>query len=169
MLKVNSTEIQNNFGKYLLLAGDQDIVITRNGQEVALLSAVNSRSKAGSDYVAKEALSSGYGLHKINYEEFVELTKGIEDRYEYIGGEIYLLASPKTDHQMACNELFGRLFMYFDGKKCTPMAAPYDIMIKLAEDRINVVQPDLMVICDLAEKMDDNGYYQGVDCHISSG
>lgn len=31
MLKVNSTEVQNNFGKYLLLAQEQDVIITRNG------------------------------------------------------------------------------------------------------------------------------------------
>ena len=34
---VNSTEIQNNFGKYLELAAAQEIVITKNGQPVARL------------------------------------------------------------------------------------------------------------------------------------
>ena len=34
---VNSTEIQNNFGKYLDLAAGQEIVITRNGLPVARL------------------------------------------------------------------------------------------------------------------------------------
>ena len=34
---VNSTEIQNNFGKYLDLAASQEIVITRNGLPVARL------------------------------------------------------------------------------------------------------------------------------------
>ena len=34
---VNSTEIQNNFGKYLDLAAEQEIVITRNGLPVARL------------------------------------------------------------------------------------------------------------------------------------
>ena len=32
---VNSTEIQNNFGKYLDLAAGQEIVITKNGMPVA--------------------------------------------------------------------------------------------------------------------------------------
>ena len=34
---VNSTEIQNNFGKYLDLAAGQEIVITKNGLPVARL------------------------------------------------------------------------------------------------------------------------------------
>ena len=34
---VNSTDIQNNFGKYLELASGQEIVITRNGTAVARL------------------------------------------------------------------------------------------------------------------------------------
>ena len=34
---INSTEIQNNFGKYLDLAAGQEIVITRNGLPVARL------------------------------------------------------------------------------------------------------------------------------------
>jgi prevent-host-death family protein len=34
---VNSTEVQNNFGKYLELAARQEIVITKNGQAVARL------------------------------------------------------------------------------------------------------------------------------------
>jgi prevent-host-death family protein len=34
---VNSTDVQNNFGKYLDLAAGQEIVITRNGTAVARL------------------------------------------------------------------------------------------------------------------------------------
>lgn len=162
VVRVNSTEVQNNFGKYLLLAREQDIVITRNGQEVAKLSAADFRSKGGSSYVSEEALASGYGLRKATYEEFVELTKDVEDRYEYIDGEIFLQTSPKSDHQLALGELYGNFFNFFQGKKCTPMVAPYDIIMKRSDDDINVVQPDLMVICDLGEKIGADGYYQGI-------
>ena len=34
---VNSTDVQNNFGKYLELANGQEIVITKNRQPVARL------------------------------------------------------------------------------------------------------------------------------------
>jgi prevent-host-death family protein len=39
---VNSTEVQNNFGKYLDLASGQEIVITRNGLPVARLIGVEN-------------------------------------------------------------------------------------------------------------------------------
>ncbi len=162
MLKVNSTELQNNFGKYLLLAQDQDILITRNGQEVAKLSALVSRKKENFGHVAEEALSSGYGLRKATYEEFLELTKDSEERYEYIDGEIFLLSSPKNYHQLVLGEIYGAFFIFFQGKTCIPMVAPYDITITRSEDSINVVQPDVMVICDLSEQLDDDGYYKGV-------
>src|SRR5690554_7262091 len=42
------------------------------------------------------------------------------------------------------------------------MVAPYDITLKRNKDDINIVQPDIMVICDLAEKLGDDGYYKGV-------
>ncbi|ADY55588.1 prevent-host-death family protein [Syntrophobotulus glycolicus DSM 8271] len=38
---VSSTEIQNNFGKYLDLASNQEIVVTRNGLPIARLVGVN--------------------------------------------------------------------------------------------------------------------------------
>jgi prevent-host-death family protein len=38
---VNSTEVQNNFGKYLEMAAQQEIVITKNGQTVARLLGVD--------------------------------------------------------------------------------------------------------------------------------
>jgi len=34
---VNSTDVQNNFGKYLELASEQEIIITKNGHPVARL------------------------------------------------------------------------------------------------------------------------------------
>lgn len=161
MLKVSSTEVQNNFGKYLHLAQEQDVIITRNGQDVARLSALNIR-KGETSMVTEEVLAEGYGLRKATYEEFLELTKDSEERYEYIDGEIFLLASPKTNHQLALTELFGLFYQFFDGKPCRPMVAPYDIRIQRFENDMNVVQPDIMVICDLDEHLGDDDYYHGV-------
>lgn len=162
---VTSTEIQNNFGKYLQLAAGEEIVITRNGRAVAKLTALQARSVAGAEEgkgVAENAVPYGDGPWPASYEEFLELTKNTEERYEYIDGEIYLLASPKTAHQIVLTELFGIFYNWFAGKKCRPMVAPYDITLHRNPENINVVQPDLMVICDLEEKLDANDYYQGV-------
>jgi len=164
-MKVNSTELQNNFGKYLMLAAKEDIIITRNGMEIARLSALRdatSDSGATSGILTERAENHGYGGRKASYEEFLELTRDTEERYEYIDGEIYLLASPKTAHQKALTELFVIFYNWFQGKECTPLVAPYDITLKRNRENINVVQPDIMVICDLEEKLDENDYYQGV-------
>lgn len=120
MLTISSTEAQNNFGKCLLLAQEQDIIITRNGQEVAKLTAL--RDKAG--FGAESARVSGYGLGKATYQAFLELSKNSAERYEYIDGEIFLLTSPKTDHQLALTQLFGAFHRFFDGKECIPFVAP---------------------------------------------
>ena len=89
MLKVSSTEVQNNFGKYLLLANEQDIIVTRNGQEVACLSGLKAQ-KGGFSMVSERALADGYGLGRASYEEFLELTRDSTERYELIDGEVFL-------------------------------------------------------------------------------
>lgn len=54
------------------------------------------------------------------------------------------------------------VFNWFQGKDGTPFVAPYDITLRRSPENINVVQPDIMVICDLEEKVDENDSYQGV-------
>ena len=103
-----------------------------------------------------------YDGRSASYEEFLTLTRDTEDRYEYIDGKIYLLASPKTAHQMALTELFVIFYNWFQGSKCKPFIAPYDITFKRKPDHPDVVQPDLMVICDLEDNLNDNDYYMGV-------
>jgi prevent-host-death family protein len=162
---VNSTELQNNFGKYLMLVAQEDIIITRNGIEIARLSGIRDTGAEGSQASAlvwEKAQDYRATPQKVSYEKFLELSRNSEERYEYIDGEIYLLASPKTAHQRALTELFGFFFNWFQGQECTPMVAPFDITLRRNQEDINVVQPDIMVICDLEEKLDENDYYQGV-------
>ncbi|MEQ8175696.1 MAG: type II toxin-antitoxin system prevent-host-death family antitoxin [Syntrophomonadaceae bacterium] len=164
-MKVNSTELQNNFGKYLMISANEDIIITRNGTEIARLSAIREASSENTptpSIIMERAEDYRYGGKRASYEEFLELARDSEERYEYIDGEIYLLSSPKTKHQMALTELFGLFFNWFQGKKCHPFVAPYDITLRRGLENINVVQPDIMVICDLEEKLNDNDYYMGV-------
>jgi prevent-host-death family protein len=49
---VNSTEVQNNFGKYLELASRHEIVITKNGQTVARLLGADKTASFLSDLLA---------------------------------------------------------------------------------------------------------------------
>jgi Uma2 family endonuclease len=68
-----------------------------------------------------------------------------EQRTEIIGGEIFDMSpAPSMRHQSIAFELSLQLGNFFKGKPCKPFAAPADV--KLSDD--DVVQPDLMVVCD---------------------
>lgn len=163
---INATDLKNNLGKYLRAAEKEDIIITSNGRKVARLSAYGEEYVPGPSIEAEvvNERAGAYSLfpRKASYEEFLQLSENSEERYEYIDGEIYLLASPKTIHQQVLGELFGLFYNWFKGKKCRPMLAPYDITLKRNTENINVVQPDLMVICDLEDNLNERDYYMGV-------
>ncbi len=68
-----------------------------------------------------------------------------DERWELIDGELYSMSpSPLDRHQLALGALHAIFYNYLRGKKCRPVMAPMDL--KLSDE--NVVQPDLMVICD---------------------
>jgi prevent-host-death family protein len=162
---ISSTELQNNFGKYLMLAAQEDIVITRNGFKIAKLTAIKESASGYTNLtdVVHEKAPEYSSLGKIaSYDEFLHLQQESDERYEYIDGEIYLLASPRTVHQIAITELFGIFYNFFQGTNCTSMVAPYDIELRRTPENINIVQPDIMIICDLEEKLNDDDYYKGV-------
>lgn len=159
---VTSTDIKNNFGKYIRLAAKEDIIITKNGKKVGKLAAYRGDGSEDAETVCENAAAYNYDRKKVSYEEFLEISAKSEEHYEYIDGEIYLLASPKTRHQRILMKMSNVFYNWSMGKKCTPMFAPYDIKLQRNEWNKNVVQPDLMVICDLDEKLGEDDYYNGV-------
>lgn len=163
---VSSTEVQNNFGKYLMLAAKEEIIITRNGIVCAKLQSMEGDSKPilQESMVQESAKSYHLKRGKATYEEFLELTSDDEvNRYEFIDGKIYLLTSPTITHQFVVTKMLIIFGEWFQESKCTPFTAPNDIRLKRGHhEEPNVVQPDLMVICDLDDHLDDNDYYTGV-------
>lgn len=159
MMKVSSTEVQNNFGKYLKIASElEDVIVTRKGYEVAKI--VPCKEKRA--FIAEEAANYIFNDRwKLNYEEFLKMVENSELRYEYIDGEVYLLSSPAYNHQVSVSELFVVFYNWFKGKKCRPLTAPFDVTLIKSHDNINVVQPDIIVICD-PDMVDASGKYQGV-------
>ena len=141
---VNATDLKNNLGKYLRLSAGEEIIITSNGRKVAKLSAYEESEKAPAGLVHEKAFTYEATPRKASYEEFLELSKNSDERYEYIDGEIYLLASPKVVHQRLLGELYMIFYNWFQGKTCRPMFAPFDITLKRNAENINVVQPDLI-------------------------
>ena len=151
---INSTELQNNFGKYLRLVNQEDIIITKNGSKVARL----VKFYENDDYIIREG-SSAYSHEgtKVSYEEFLQIVRESENRYEYIDGQIYLLASPKVKHQKIVMVLANKLSSWFQNQKCSPLTSPLDVTL-YKDNKPNVVQPDLLVICDQENIKADDTY-----------
>ncbi len=154
---ISSTEVQNNFGKYLALVDQEDIIITKNGKKVARL----AKYYKNDDYIIREG-SSAYSHEgmKVSYEKFLEISKKSENRYEYINGQIYLLASPRYSHQKILIEMSVIMSNWFRNKKCQPLTSPFDVTL-YKKDEPNVVQPDLLVICD-QENIEEDDTYKGI-------
>lgn len=160
-MQVNTTDLQNAFGKYLSLVEKEDIIVTKNGKSVAKLIRYNEP-----DYFLVHEESRNYKTtKKISYDEYMALVDSSDRRYELIDGEIYLLASPSFKHQIVINEISWHFYNYFKGKPCHSLTAPLDVRLfgfatKFEEDP-NVVQPDLLVVCDL-DKVNEFSKYEGI-------
>lgn len=147
---IKSTEIKNNFGKYLKLLEQEDIIVIRNGTPVAKIT--RHEEWESGDRVSEMAESYSYGGIKMSYEEFMEMYENTDDRYEYIDGEAYLLSSPRITHQRVLGNLHVLFRLWFKGKTCMPYLSPFDVTLKKGENNMNVVQPDLLVVCDPENK-----------------
>lgn len=158
-MRVPSTEVQNNFGKYLKYAEvNEEIIVTKNGKDIARILPCDDPQKS---LVAEGAAEYQTREGRVSYEEFLELTEASEQRFELIDGTIYNLAAPSYEHQYAVQEIFGTFYNWFKNKECIPLTSPFDVTLFKAENNICVVQPDIIVICD-RDNMDKKGKYKGV-------
>ncbi|MBC7961118.1 MAG: Uma2 family endonuclease, partial [Vallitaleaceae bacterium] len=135
--------------------------ITKNGKCVAKLSQFQEDDE---DMVKEYALQ--YGASKrVTYEAYLQLVEDTDERYELIDGQIYYLAAPRFKHQVAVNEINGHFYNWFKGKTCRPLSSPFDVKLfnraEKFEDDPNVVQPDIIVMCD-EEKVSKDGKYEGI-------
>jgi len=87
---------------------------------------------------------------KYTYADY--LTWPEDERWEIIDGVPYMLAAPSWQHQAVSRELMVQFGSYLKDKPCEVFAAPFDLRIPCEgekdEDTKNVVQPDIVVICD---------------------
>jgi len=157
-MEISSTEAQNNFGRYLKLAQFEDIIVTKNGKKAVVIKPYKEPEKSLTT-AAEEAAGYDWKSEKISYEDFLKLSEESENRYEYIDGEVYLLASPSFDHQNIIVEILNAMYNWFKGKKCRPLTAPFDVTLT-KDDNKNVVQPDIIVICDI-ENINERRRYTG--------
>jgi prevent-host-death family protein len=159
---ITATELKQNLGKYLdHVEKLNDIVITKNGTKTARLTPYVTDIEQYFT-VRENTLDYQYGGKKVSYEEFMQIYEKSSLRMEFINGEIYLLASPAIAHQ----QILGRLHLiyheYFKGKQCRVFMAPFDVHFRKKDIKEpDVMQPDILVACDLEGNVTEKGRYMG--------
>ncbi|PKM93756.1 MAG: prevent-host-death protein [Firmicutes bacterium HGW-Firmicutes-1] len=155
---VHSTDLKTNLGKYLNLVATEDIVILKSGKPVAKMIPCDDWSRA---YVLREGTPDyNYDGQYMSYDAFMKMNEKSEARYEYIDGQVYYLASPNFTHQRILGNLYIVMYTFFKGKPCQPFLSPFDVTLKRSVSLFNVVQPDLLVVCD-QDNRNEKDYYLG--------
>jgi Uma2 family endonuclease len=83
------------------------------------------------------------------------------ERWELIDGVAYnMTPAPLRIHQEILMSLANKFYNYLEDKTCKVYVAPFDVRLPLGdvkdEDIESVVQPDIVVVCDL-NKLDPKG------------
>jgi Uma2 family endonuclease len=93
------------------------------------------------------------------------LTWRFQERVELIKGWVYKMSpAPSRLHQQISQTMSSEIYNYLKGNSCEVYSAPFDVRLinkrKSSTDKevINVVQPDVCVICDVS-KLDDKGCF----------
>ncbi len=164
MMRVSATDLQNAFGKYLSLVEKEEIIIVKNGKSVAKLIHYTEPEY----FIVHEESKKYKSPRKISYEEYLTLINSSEQRYELINGEIFFMASPGFTHQVVVNEIAWNFNNYFRESPCRSLTAPLDVKLfgyaTKFEENPNVVQPDIIVICD--ENNVKENKYQGIPAMV---
>jgi Uma2 family endonuclease len=85
------------------------------------------------------------------YQQYQELPEGV--RLEIIDGVVYdMAASPLVKHQVIVGHAYSLIREHLRGKSCKTFMAPLDVVL----DDINVVEPDVFVVCDPSKITEKN-------------
>jgi Uma2 family endonuclease len=89
----------------------------------------------------------------ITLEQYEALQEDV--RIEVFDGAVYNMSSPSRIHQALLTELLVTFSNYIKSKggNCSLFPAPFDV--KLSDNPLTIVQPDLLIVCD-KDKLDDN-------------
>ena len=89
----------------------------------------------------------------ITLEQYEALPE--EKRVEVFDGVVYDMASPSQIHQTILLKISALLDSYVTkkGGPCVVLPAPFDV--KLSDNPLSIVQPDILVVCD-KDKLDGN-------------
>lgn len=158
-----ASDMKNNFGQYLKHVTDEngEVIITKNNLRVARL--VPYVSDIEKYYTVKEnAAKYEYNKKTVSYEEFMEIYEKSNTRMEFLNGEIHIMSSPDIYHQAMLGNLYSIYKEFFKGKKCKPFVAPFDVHFRKKNIKDpDVLQPDLIVLCDLENNINEKARYTG--------
>ena len=161
-MRVPSAKVRNSFGKYLkYVEANEEIIVTKNNVRVARL--VPYVSDIEKYFTVKEnAVNYDYNKKTVSYEEFMEIYSKSNVRMEFLNGEIYIMSSPDINHQQILGDLHMIFREFFKGKKCRPFMAPFDVHFRKKDIKDpDVLQPDLIVLCDLENSVNERKRYTG--------
>ena len=120
----------------------------RHETMVAIAEALNYRSyeaEVSNIDALREALSYD-AKRKYTVDDYYNLPGDV--RAELIDGSFFFMEAPSANHQILILELGYRIKAYIKEKGCSYrlFLSPFDV--KLDEDNMTMVQPDLMIICN---------------------
>lgn len=158
-----ASEMKNNFGQYLkhITEEDGEVIITKNNVRVArLVPYVSDIEKYFT--IRENAVNYDYDRKTVSYEEFMEIYEKSNTRMEFLNGEIYVMGSPDVDHQNILGNLYVLFKEFLKGKKCKAFIAPFDVLFRKRDIKDpDVLQPDLIVLCDLENSINEKRRYTG--------
>jgi prevent-host-death family protein len=158
-----ASEMKNGFGQYLKHVTEEngEVIVTKNNIRVARL--VPYVSDIEKYFTVKEnAVNYDYDKKTVSYEEFMEIYSKSNARMEFLNGEIHIMSAPDIDHQTVLGNLYVLFKDFFKGKKCKPIIAPFDVHFRKKDIRDpDVLQPDLVVICDQENNITERRRYMG--------
>ena len=74
-----------------------------------------------------------------------------DKRWELIDGVPYAMAAPSLNHQEVLLQLASEINNFLIGKLCRVIIAPFDVRLNADYGDDTVVQPDLLVVCDMSK------------------
>lgn len=77
-------------------------------------------------------------------------------RAELIDGHLYYMSAPSRIHQKILGDLYAVIYNYIRTKNGACEVYPAPFAVKLFDDKKNIVEPDISVICD-TRKLTDRG------------
>ncbi len=95
---------------------------------------------------------------RFTYGDYVQWDD--DERWELIDGRPHAMAAPTVSHQRLVTDLSAQLHIQLQGARCEALVSPIDVRLprndEPDDDIVDVVQPDVIVVCDPAT-LDDRG------------